>query len=41
VTETLSAVGRSTPMPPSPEASHPEVLWDLWATAGLSDIQTR
>jgi SAM-dependent methyltransferase len=41
VTETLSAVGRSAPMPPSPEASRPEVLWDLWATAGLSDIQTR
>ncbi|CAK6699564.1 2-methoxy-6-polyprenyl-1,4-benzoquinol methylase, mitochondrial [Synechococcus sp. CBW1107] len=41
VTETLSAVGRPTPMPPSPEASRFEVLEDLWATAGLSDIQTR
>ncbi len=28
-------------MPPSPEASRFEVLEDLWATAGLSDIQTR
>jgi hypothetical protein len=41
VTETLSAVGRSTPMPPSPEASRLEVLWELWATAGLGDIHTR
>ncbi|MCP9851237.1 class I SAM-dependent methyltransferase [Cyanobium sp. Morenito 9A2] len=41
VTEALSAVGRSTPMPPSPEASRLDVLRDLWATAGLRDIQTR
>lgn len=41
VTETLSAVGRPTPMPPSPESSRLEVLRDLWATAGLGDIQTR
>jgi SAM-dependent methyltransferase len=41
VTETLSAIGRSTPMPPSPEASRLEVLWDLWAAAGLGDLQTR
>ncbi|HYP04356.1 MAG TPA: hypothetical protein VER57_07385, partial [Cyanobium sp.] len=40
VTETLSAVGRSTPMPPSPEASRLEALRDLWAAAGLGDIQT-
>jgi len=40
VTETLSAVGRPTPMPPSPEASRLEVLRDLWATAGLGDLQT-
>ncbi len=41
VTETLSAIGRSTPMPPSPEASRLEALRELWATAGLMDIQTR
>jgi SAM-dependent methyltransferase len=41
VTETLSAIGRSTPMPPSPEASRLEALRELWATAGLRDIQTR
>ncbi|MCT0225031.1 class I SAM-dependent methyltransferase [Synechococcus sp. CS-1328] len=41
VTEVLSAVGRSTPMPPSPECSRLEVLSDLWATAGLGDIQTK
>ncbi len=40
VTETLSAIGRSTPKPPSPEASRPEVLRDLWASAGLGDLQT-
>jgi SAM-dependent methyltransferase len=41
VNETLNAVGRSTPMPPSPEASRLDVLRDLWAAAGLGDIQTR
>ena len=41
VSETLSAVGRPAPMPPSIESSRLEVLGDLWATAGLSDIQTR
>jgi ubiquinone/menaquinone biosynthesis C-methylase UbiE len=41
VNETLSAVGRPTPRPPSPAASRLEVLSDLWASAGLSDIHTR
>jgi SAM-dependent methyltransferase len=41
VNETLSAIGRPRPMPPSPETSRLEVLLDIWATAGLSDIQTR
>jgi SAM-dependent methyltransferase len=41
VNETLAAVGRPTPMPPSPEASRLGVLSDLWVTAGLSDIHTR
>jgi SAM-dependent methyltransferase len=41
VTETLSAVGRPTPMPPSPEASRLEALRELWDTAGLGDIETR
>lgn len=41
VNETLNAVGRSTPMPPSPESSRLDVLRDLWATAGLGDIQTK
>ncbi len=41
VTETLSAIGCSTPMPPSPEASRPEVLRYLWTSAGLGNIKTR
>ena len=41
VNETLAALGRPTPRPPSPEASRLAVLSDLWATAGLSDIHTR
>ena len=41
VNETLNAVGRSTPMAPRPEASRLDVLWDLWAGAGLGDIETR
>ena len=41
VNETLSAVGRPTPMPPSPQASRLEVLGELWANAGLVDIDTR
>ena len=41
VNETLSAVGRPAPMPPSIESSRLEVLGNLWATAGLSDIHTR
>ncbi|WP_341883690.1 methyltransferase domain-containing protein [Synechococcus sp. UW140] len=41
VNKALAAIGRPTPKPPSPEASRLEVLSDLWATAGLSDIHTR
>ena len=41
VNETLAAIGRPTPRPPSPAASRLEVLSDLWDTAGLSDIHTR
>jgi ubiquinone/menaquinone biosynthesis C-methylase UbiE len=41
VREALDAVGRSTPMPPSPDASRLEVMRDLWAAAGLTDIATR
>jgi hypothetical protein len=41
VNETLAAVGRPTPRPPSPEASRLAVLSDLWASAGLSNIHTR
>ena len=41
VNETLSAVGRPTPKPPSPGASRLEVLSDLWASAGLSDLHSR
>ncbi len=40
VNETLSAVGRPAPMPPSPECSRIEALSDLWTIAGLEDIQT-
>lgn len=39
--ETLGAVGRSAPMPPSVGSSRLDVLEDLWTTAGLSGIQTR
>ena len=41
VNETLGAVGRPTPMPPSPEASRLETLRALWLTAGMGDIETR
>jgi hypothetical protein len=41
VNETLASIGRPTPRPPSPEASRLEVLSDLWATAGFSEIHTR
>lgn len=40
VTETLSAIGRSTPMAPRPESSRLEMMRDLWASAGLGDIET-
>jgi ubiquinone/menaquinone biosynthesis C-methylase UbiE len=41
VNETLGAVGRTIPMPPSAGSSRLEVLSDLWVTAGLCDIHTR
>jgi ubiquinone/menaquinone biosynthesis C-methylase UbiE len=41
VNETLGAVGRAIPMPPSVSSSRLESLRDLWATAGLGDIHTR
>ncbi len=41
VRDALGAIGRSTPMPPSPEASRSDVLRDLWTTAGLRDIRLR
>jgi SAM-dependent methyltransferase len=41
VNETLNAVGRSTPMAPRPESSRLDVLRDLWASAGLGDLQTK
>ena len=41
VNETLGAVGRAIPMPPSVSSSRLEALQDLWATAGLGDIHTR
>ena len=34
----LGSLGRSTPTPPSPEASQPEVMASLWARAGLGAI---
>jgi hypothetical protein len=40
VNETLGAVGRAIPMPPSAGASRLGALRDLWLTAGLGDIQT-
>ncbi|KEF40847.1 MAG: methyltransferase type 11 [Cyanobium sp. CACIAM 14] len=36
----LDAIGVSTPLPPSPEASRPEALRELWTAAGLTDIET-
>ena len=41
VNETLGAVGRAVPMPPSAGASRLGVLGDLWTAAGLGDIHTR
>lgn len=41
VNETLGAVGRDSPMPPSVGSSRLEALRDLWLTAGLRDIHTR
>jgi hypothetical protein len=40
VNETLGAVGRAIPMPPSVGSSRLEALSDLWITAGLGDIYT-
>ncbi|MEB3322185.1 MAG: methyltransferase domain-containing protein [Synechococcaceae cyanobacterium] len=37
----LEEFGVSTPMPPSPEASRPDVLHQLWSAAGLIDLHTR
>jgi ubiquinone/menaquinone biosynthesis C-methylase UbiE len=37
----LEEFGIATPMPPSPEASRLEVLQQLWADAGLIDLETR
>jgi SAM-dependent methyltransferase len=41
VNETLGAVGRAVPMPPSAGASRLDGLRDLWTSAGLGDIHTR
>jgi len=41
VYETLGAVGRAVPMPPSAGASRLDGLRHLWTTAGLCDIHTR
>jgi SAM-dependent methyltransferase len=41
VNETLGAVGRVVPMPPSVGSSRLEALGDLWVAAGLRDIHTR
>jgi len=41
VNETLGAVGRAVPMPPSAGASRLDGLMDLWTSAGLGDIHTR
>jgi len=41
VNETLGAVGRAIPMPPSVGASRLDALRDLWTTAGLGDLHTR
>jgi SAM-dependent methyltransferase len=40
VYETLGAVGRAVPMPPSAGASRLDGLRHLWTTAGLCDIHT-
>ena len=41
VNETLGAVGRAVPMPPSVSSSRLDTLSDLWVAAGLRDIHTR
>ncbi|MFM1811477.1 MAG: hypothetical protein RLZZ336_415 [Cyanobacteriota bacterium] len=41
VNETLGAVGKAIPMPPSVTASRIDVLSKLWESAGLRDIHTR
>ena len=41
VNETLSAVGRSAPNPPSAGSSRLDVLGGLWTTAGLNGIRSK
>jgi len=41
VNETLGAIGRAVPMPPSVEAARLDVLRNLWSTASLGEIHTR
>jgi hypothetical protein len=36
----MRALGITVPMPPSPDASRIEAMRDLWAGAGLEDIET-
>ena len=39
--EELRGLGVAVPMPPSPEASRLEAMRELWAGAGLEDVETR
>jgi len=41
VNETLGAIGRSVPMPPSVDSSRLDVLGNLWTTASLNGIQSK
>jgi len=39
--EEIRALGGTVPLPPRPDASRMDILHDLWAGAGLIDVETR
>ena len=39
--EEMRSMGVESPLPPSPEASQPDIMRDLWASNGLQAIDTR
>jgi SAM-dependent methyltransferase len=37
----MRGLGVEVPVPPSPDASRIDAMWDLWTGAGLDDVETR